>query len=216
MRNTISTLLNLSQLESGRISLDLTNIDLSSLVNEVIRDARTQANGHEFVVSVPSDLRAVRGDRAKMVEVLQNLIDNAVKYSPDGGGVTVSATSAGAGQVSVHVSDQGVGIREEDLGSLFSPYERASAQANGFSNGTGLGLYIVRSLVEIQGGKVWAESKIGTGSTFSFTIPDAASPQETGGSGRGEEREVGSQVPRDSSRQPVPAAPIVAERPDTV
>ncbi len=215
MRNTISTLLNLSQLESGRISLDLTNIDLSSLVNEVIRDARAQSNGHEFEVSIPSELRAVRADRAKMVEVLQNLIDNAVKYSPDGGRVTVSVTSAGVGQVTVQVSDQGVGIREEDLDSLFSPYERASAQANGFSNGTGLGLYIVRSLVEIQGGKVWAESKIGTGSTFSFTIPDARSPQETGGGGRGDESEVESQVRPDSTPQPVPAAPIVTERPGT-
>lgn len=173
MRNTINTLLNLSQLESGRINLNLTNVDISSIASEVVRNLGVQTGRHDFSVSIPSDLRAVLGDRGRLVEVLNNLVENAVKYSPRGGTVSISAQAFGGGQVVIQVKDHGVGIGKDDLDSLFSPYQRAAAREHGFATGTGLGLYIVKFLVEAQGGKVWAKSEPGVGSTFSFTVPRA-------------------------------------------
>ena len=204
MRGTINTLLNLSQIESGWISLDRTNVDLSSVANQIVSDVRLGTDKHQFELEIDEDARTVQADRAKLVEVMQNLIDNAVKYSPDGGTVTIKAVAADGGLVEVSVQDRGVGIARDDLDALFSPYERASAQARGLAGGTGLGLYIVKSLVELHGGRVWAESEVGSGSTFSLTLPraDGTGAADDGGVSVLEPR---LQRPSEATAEPVPA-----------
>ena len=183
MRTTINTLLNLSALESGRITLDPTTVDLAAIARSISEEAMARSDAHTLKVDIGEEARYANCDRAKIVEVLQSLLDNAIKYSPDGGNVGISARRTANGEIEVSVSDNGVGIAEQEIGGLFNPYERASAQARGFSEGSGLGLYIVRSLIELHGGKVWAQSIQGEGSTFTFTIdaddslmdmPDAA------------------------------------------
>jgi PAS domain S-box-containing protein len=170
MRTTINTLLNLSALESGRISLDPTTVDLVAIGDSISDESAARSDVHTLKVDVDDEARYAICDRAKIVEVLQSLLDNAIKYSPDGGDVRISTRRIEDGAIAVSVSDNGVGISEHEIGGLFNPYERASAQARGFSEGSGLGLYIVRSLIELHGGKVWAQSIQGEGSTFTFTI----------------------------------------------
>ena len=170
MRTTINTLLNLSELESGRISLDPTTVDLVAIAESISAESSARSDVHTLKVDIDDQARVAICDRAKIVEVLQSLLDNAIKYSPDGGEIGISARRTTDGAIAVSVSDRGVGISEHEIGGLFNPYERASAQARGFSEGSGLGLYIVRSLIELHGGTVWAESVQGEGSTFTFTI----------------------------------------------
>ena len=170
MRTTINTLLNLSELESGRITLDPTTVDLVAIAESISVEASARSSAHTLKVDIDNQARYAVCDRAKIVEVLQSLLDNAIKYSPDGGEIKISARRTADGAIAVSVSDCGVGISEHEIGGLFNPYERASAQARGFSEGSGLGLYIVRSLIELHGGTVWAESVQGEGSTFTFTI----------------------------------------------
>jgi len=170
MRTTINTLLNLSELESGRISLDSTTVDLSVVAASLSDEAAARSDMHTLKLDIDMDARYAICDRSKIVEVLQSLLDNAIKYSPDGGVVNIVSRRTDDGSIALSVSDQGVGISENEIGGLFNPYERASAQARGFSEGSGLGLYIVKSLVELHGGTVKAESTPGQGSTFTFTI----------------------------------------------
>jgi len=177
MRTTINTLLNLSALESGRISLDPTAVDLAAITSSLSDETTARSEVHTLKLNIDDEARYAICDRAKIVEVLQSLLDNAIKYSPDGGDVAISATRTDEGAIAVSVSDTGVGISEHEIGGLFNPYERASAQSRAFSEGSRLGLYIVWSLVELHGGKVWAESIPGEGSTFTFTFEaDGSAP----------------------------------------
>ncbi|MDA1002896.1 MAG: ATP-binding protein, partial [Chloroflexi bacterium] len=177
MRSTINTLLNLSQIESGWISVDRNAFDLA---DEVSRTLVPAGADHTFDIDFDPDARGVFADADKVTEVLQNLLANAVKYSPDGGAITVRGRRGPGGKVVVEVHDEGVGIRRDDIRLLFSPYERASAEDRGLASGTGLGLYIVKSLVELHGGEVWVESELGVGTSFFFSLDHADLRQAVG------------------------------------
>ncbi len=124
--------------------------------------------------SVAFDLPTMSGDRAKIRQVLLNLLSNAIKFTP-GGRVSVGV-KLGGDAIHVAVSDTGVGIRKEDLGRLFEPFERLENPVSRDVGGTGLGLAISKKFVELHGGKMWAESRENTGSTFHFTLPCAPVP----------------------------------------
>ncbi|MCH8817498.1 MAG: PAS domain-containing protein [Chloroflexi bacterium] len=173
MRQTINSLLNLSQIESGRITLETRSVGLRKLFAEAVATASARTDRHSFSVEISDEAERVWADRSKLSEVLSSLIDNAVKYSPDGGRVQLIASLTGEKEVTVRVRDQGVGIDRADQASLFSPYQRASARSRGLAGGTGLGLHMAHSLVELMGGKISVESSLGVGSTFSFTLPGA-------------------------------------------
>jgi signal transduction histidine kinase len=112
----------------------------------------------------------VKGDAKKVDEILINLIDNAIKYSPDGGEVRVSMVRDGD-FVEVSVEDSGIGIAPEDAARLFQKFHRVSTPETRDIGGTGLGLYIVKNLVEAHGGRIWLQSAPGVGTTFTFTLP---------------------------------------------
>lgn len=177
MRETITSLLNLSQIESGRITLKSQATSLKSVLEDAIKSASGRTDSHEFAVDISDGGDRVWADRSKLVEVMSSLIDNAVKYSPDGGKVSINTSLQDDATVVVRVKDQGVGIAESDLPVLFSPFQRASASSRGLADGTGLGLHIAHSLVELMGGDLSVESAIGIGSTFTFTIPGAPQHQ---------------------------------------
>jgi signal transduction histidine kinase len=126
---------------------------------------------------IPEDLSQLRADRAKLRRVLVNLVSNALKFTPKGGRVRVSAAREGA-LVRVSVADTGVGIPADDLKDIFDKYAQARSRATRSEKGTGLGLYITRQLVELHGGKIEVQSEVGKGSTFSFTIPVANAASE--------------------------------------
>jgi signal transduction histidine kinase len=170
----VNDLLDASKLESGTMRLDLSTIELRGLIDELRQQMQPLAAEKEIAleVSVPDGLPTLRADRAKLRRVLVNLVSNALKFTPRGGRVSLSAADEGA-RVRVSVADTGVGIPEEDLRDIFDKYAQARSRATRSEKGTGLGLYITRQLVELHGGHIEVHSEVGRGSTFSFTIPVA-------------------------------------------
>jgi len=170
----VDQLLDLSRLESGEIPLRIEQLPLQPLVDDLISEIDVALSGRGVRVDnhVPADLPALSVDRERVHQVLFNLVDNAVRFTPEGGHVTVSARRRN-GSVEVAVSDTGAGIPSEHLPRLFERFYRADpARARG-DGGTGIGLAIARSVVEAHGGQIKAESEPGHGSVFTFDLPAA-------------------------------------------
>jgi signal transduction histidine kinase len=121
-------------------------------------------------VHLPRRLGPARADRLRVERILYNLLDNAAKYSPDGGKIEVFAAQ-GEGHITVSVKDYGIGIPDTDQERLFQPFQRLAKDKPSRLKGTGLGLLVCRRLVEAHGGHIWVESKPGRGSAFHFTLP---------------------------------------------
>jgi PAS domain S-box-containing protein len=168
----IGDMLDLDRMESGRMSIRTADVD----INEVLSDAIARAGSSptvEFKADLDPRLPIVVGDRDRLVQVVSNLVNNAVKYSPDGGTVTLSSRSEG-GFALVSITDTGVGIPPDEIGHVFERFRRVRSGAAQSIPGTGLGLTIVKQIVEMHGGKIWVESAVGHGSAFHFTLPLAA------------------------------------------
>ncbi len=183
MNTLVSELLDISRIESGRLRLEIGDVSVEEVVEEVLRTTRGEIEAKKQVleVDVPPDLPRVRGDRSRLVQVMTNLVSNAYKYTPEGGRISIrvqrwpDAEAGGADRfVLCAVTDTGIGISPGDQKRLFTKYFRADHPLVRSVTGTGLGLVITRSLVELQGGRIWVESKPGQGSTFWFTIPVAS------------------------------------------
>jgi signal transduction histidine kinase len=174
----VNDLLDASKLESGTMRLDLSSIDLRALVDELreTMEPLAREKGIALEVHLPTELPSVKADRTKLRRVLVNLLSNALKFTGKGGTVELRATRDTEGLVRVSISDTGVGIAPEDVERLFDKYEQARSRATRGEKGTGLGLYITKQLVELHGGEIKVESQIGKGSTFSFTLPEADTP----------------------------------------
>jgi PAS domain S-box-containing protein len=177
----ISDLLNLSRIESGRaLELVLTEVDLEEVIRRVVESQRSYTTVHEFAIVVAPDLAKIVADRDKVDQVLTNLVSNAIKYSPDGGKITIDAKDLG-NQVCVSVTDQGIGIPEEQIGMLFNRFHRVDSRDSRKQYGTGIGLYLVKHLVDAHHGEVKVESKVDEGSTFTFLLPKNLSLEEGAG-----------------------------------
>jgi signal transduction histidine kinase len=168
----INGVLDFSKIESGTVELEKAPIAIEELVDECIRTTLPLIRGRNLTITreIEPALSPVQADRIKVRQVLLNLLSNAVKFTPEGT-VTVRAREEG-NRLVVGIQDTGVGIREEDQPKLF----RAFQQLNGGKihlplGGTGLGLMISKSFVELHGGEIWLESRLGQGSTFSFSLP---------------------------------------------
>ena len=130
--------------------------------------AQTPGDGHRFVTDLSDELLSAEADRDKLRRVLVNLVDNAVKFSPGGGTVSVVGQKR-SGTIELRVRDEGVGIPEEERERIFRKFYRGSSST--MSGGTGLGLFISRGLVTTMGGRIWVESGEGQGSTFALELP---------------------------------------------
>ncbi len=180
MNTLVSGLLDISRIESGRIKINLADVSIEQMVEESLRTIRGQveAKGQSLEVNISPNLPPVRGDRDRLVQVLTNLLSNAHKYTPAGGQITLLAQEWLEGDtegefVLCSVTDTGIGMSPEDQEKLFTKYFRSESPAVRNESGTGLGLVITKSLVELQGGEIWVESRVGQGSTFAFTVPVA-------------------------------------------
>ena len=167
----VDTLLSVARLEAGDLHVELVPTDLRDVVSEVVTNVQhgIVVNGHEFVLQLPEEPLAASADREKLGQVLANLLDNAVKFSPNGGTVTVEAHRR-AGRVEVRVVDEGQGIPEDERERIFSKFHRSDSSPRGQS-GAGLGLFIARGLVRAMGGRIWVDSAEGGGSSFAFELP---------------------------------------------
>ncbi len=167
----INDLLNVSRIEAGRaLDLNLKPTDVRNLMARVVTSQQSYTTRHTLVLEAPGDLPLVIADEDKIDQMLTNLINNAIKYSPDGGHVRVAARRVG-GEVEVSVQDEGVGIPPEHLDKIFARFHRVDAGDVRRAGGTGIGLYLVKHLVEAHHGRIWVNSTVGKGSTFTFTIP---------------------------------------------
>ncbi len=170
LNRLITDMLDLDRLESGRTELTRHPLDLNALVTEAVGTTRRLAVAHDFVLDLAPELPSVPGDPDKLAQVVINLVSNAVKYSPSGGTIVVGTRLEG-GTAHLWVRDQGIGIAPEALEAIFERYARVESAATRNIQGTGLGLPIVRQIVELHGGRAWAESTRGQGSTFHVTLP---------------------------------------------
>jgi PAS domain S-box-containing protein len=200
-------LLDISRIETGRIRLNLEFIHISAIIDEIAASLRGQIEekGLSLKLDIPEGLPPICGDRDRVAQILTNLIDNARHYTPAGGQITVSAQVKG-NFLQVGVADTGIGIAPEDREKIFNRFYRADHPLVQEVAGTGLGLPIAKSFVQIHGGEIWVESEPGRGSTFSFTLPLA---------------ERGKQLKEfpTPSRSPLPSAPykrilVVEDEPD--
>jgi PAS domain S-box-containing protein len=170
LHRMVDDLLDLEKMESGRVLLEVEELDFIELTKEVVERMNTISSEHEIEFRHDKNFPQIRGDKDKLTQILYNLLSNALKYSPQGGKVLLEANVEHT-QIHVCVEDQGIGIPKEALETIFHPYNRVHAEDTRYIKGTGLGLPIVRRLVELHEGRIWAESVPGQGSTFHFTLP---------------------------------------------
>ncbi|HKA27714.1 MAG TPA: GAF domain-containing protein [Gaiellaceae bacterium] len=169
----VDQLLNVARLDTGDLQVNLAPTDVRAVVSDVIQLAAQapSANGHDFVVELPAEPLDAEADSEKLRQILANLVDNAVKFSPDGGRVTVAAR-ANDEVVEVKVVDEGIGIPEEEQRRIFTKFYRGDSMARDpATTGTGLGLFIAQGLVSAMGGRMWVDSREGSGSSFAFELP---------------------------------------------
>lgn len=173
MTSMVNDLLELARLESGQVRLRLEPVDVGPLVNEAMEQMSgpARAKGVALLQDLPQDLPPVQAEPEKLRQVLVNLLDNALKFTPEGGRVTVSAR-ARQDAVEVRVTDTGMGIAAEHIPHVFERFYKVDRSRR--DGGHGLGLAIVKHTVQLHGGQVWVESREGSGSTFAFTVPRAA------------------------------------------
>ena len=170
--NLVNSLLDLSKMEAGMMAYNFIATDISGLINKVSREIEPLAETRN--IRIHTDLNngspLIKVDRDRMLQVLRNLMGNAVKFTPNGGQVKVSSRPMEEG-VNVSVEDTGAGIPGDNLSTIFNKYEQVTLGGSNKIKGTGLGLSIVKHIIDAHGGKIWVESTLGKGSVFSFVLP---------------------------------------------
>lgn len=170
LQTMIQDLLESSIIDAGLMQIEKEPTLIPRLAEKVVQEMTRRTAKHRFVMSFPSDFPIVNADPRRIEQVLRNLLDNAVKYSPDGGLVVVRGQLRDEG-VTVSVADEGVGIPPEHLNRLFEKFFRLKSPLGQQVRGSGLGLPISRTIVESHGGRIWAESELGRGTTIYFSLP---------------------------------------------
>ena len=178
LRKMIADLLETARADSGKLTIDLQRIELQESVVDIVRTLRasTEEKGITLDADVPYMLPAVAGDPARIRQVLTNLVDNAQKFTPSGGSITIRAGVFNDEFVSVSVTDTGRGIAPEEHQRIFSRLGQVDDNSAESRKGLGLGLFICREIVRRHGGDIGVESRLGSGSTFYFTLPKYQEP----------------------------------------
>jgi GAF domain-containing protein len=177
----INEILDLSKVEAGRMELELAPFDLPLAIENARTFVRERATKHGINLDVTIDERLGEfvGDERKIKQVLLNLLSNAVKFTPEGGRMEIKARQQD-GSVEISVSDTGIGIAPEDQAKIFEEFRQVGGENAKKIEGTGLGLTLAKKFVELHGGKIWVESEVGKGSTFTFSLPERPMTQYTG------------------------------------
>ena len=168
----INDILDLAKIEAGKMELHAEEMPVAEALQEVtsILEPMARQQGLQLILAGLADVGVIKADRSKFKQVLYNLLSNAVKFTPPPGQITVTVKDSPE-QLTVSVHDTGIGMKEEDLPKLFREFEQIDGSYTRRYQGTGLGLALCRRFVEMHGGRIWAESHFGKGSTFTFTIP---------------------------------------------
>jgi len=170
LNKLVSNLLYASRIQAGGLQMDIAPLDLPRLIERMVRRLQVSNPGVNVQLNLPPNLPTVMADRDRIEEVLQNLLDNAFKYSPNHPAIIVACRATGD-EVIVSVSDAGMGISLREQEQIFERFHRAGNDVAHSTQGAGLGLYISRAIVEAHGGHIWVESTLHQGSTFFFSLP---------------------------------------------
>src|SRR5690606_13477005 len=167
----VNNILNVARLDQQELTLHVVKADWRDIMNEAYAELllRAQARGRKLVLNLPQSLSPVAVDRVSMLEVINNLVDNAIKYSDERGEVIIEIKEHD-GLISTTVQDFGIGMPAAGMGNLLKKFYRPHRTRRGVS-GTGLGLYLSKAIIDAHGGNIWARSKEGEGSTFGFDLP---------------------------------------------
>jgi len=184
LNRMINELLDLDRMEAGSMTLHLEAVDVGALVTRIVASTGPRAPRHRLSVEIDASLPPLAADHDKLTQVIVNLLDNAIKYSPDGGEIVLGA-HADNGVAHLTVRDQGLGIPPDALDDVFERYSRIESARHRPIHGTGLGLPIVRQIAELHGGRAWAECNPGRGTTLHVTLPLPASGVIVQGAPRG-------------------------------
>jgi signal transduction histidine kinase/GGDEF domain-containing protein len=175
LTNILNDLLNLSRIESGKIDVKFEELDVRNPIEFVVSSLKPQADGKSVCLrtEMSQQLPSVYGDREKLEQILTNLLGNAIKFTPEGGEVVVSAQPLNAleRKLAISVRDTGIGIPKDQSEKIFEKFHQVEGSLHRSVSGTGLGLAITKGLVEANYGTIWVESEVGKGSTFTFTLP---------------------------------------------
>src|SRR5262245_26177827 len=177
----INDILDLSKIEAGRMELELSDFDLPSALDNALTLVRERATrrGISLGSTIERHVGSIRADELKVKQVLLNLLSNALKFTPEGGRIEVTV-GANEGMAEISVTDTGIGIAPEEQEAVFEEFRQVGA-ADKKIEGTGLGLALCRRFVELHGGRIWVKSRVGEGSTVTFTIPVHGEPSGRGG-----------------------------------
>jgi signal transduction histidine kinase len=177
LEELVGNLLDMSKIGADAFAIEPATLRLRPLVSRAVDRLRARASQHRVTLLVPPRLPSVWADPHRVEQVLYNLLDNAIKYTPDGGAIEIVAAASDA-EVTVSVTDDGLGIPPEELDRLFDRFQRGASARMRQIKGTGLGLAICRGLVEAHGGRIWAESPVhpeaaagSPGTAMRFTLP---------------------------------------------
>jgi two-component system sensor histidine kinase KdpD len=168
LNRLVGNLLDMTRLEAGALQIKREPCDFQDLIGAALAQRKKQLAGRPVITHIPDDLALIPADYMLMTQVLLNLIDNAIKYSPAGSPVELAIRQA-ASELAVSIQDRGYGVPEEDLERIFGKFYRV--QRKDSPGGTGLGLSICRGIVEAHGGKIWAANRPGSGLEVTFAIP---------------------------------------------
>ncbi|MBN1273914.1 MAG: diguanylate cyclase [Candidatus Aminicenantes bacterium] len=168
----INDLLSISRIESGKLKLQREEVDTADLINNIVRafGIKAQSKKITFESKLRDSLPNIFGDKDRLMQVLTNLIGNAIKFTPEKGRITIEAKTVGDA-VEISVSDTGIGITRDDIPKVFDRFQQFGRTPGPGERGTGLGLAISKDIVELHGGRIWITSEVNKGSVFSFIIP---------------------------------------------
>jgi signal transduction histidine kinase len=167
----VAQILDVSLLEAGTVKAEKKPVALKPMLEQIVAAFEIRASTHRFELIVPQGPTVVVADEGKIHTVLDNLLENAVNYSPKGSRVSIEVSDRGGKETVISVTDEGIGIPANQLERIFERFHRVNASDDQEQYGYGLGLYISKRLVEMQGGSIWAESEVERGSRFSFSLP---------------------------------------------
>jgi PAS domain S-box-containing protein len=170
LTHMINEVLDLEQMKAGKTPLHVESVDVNVLLRKLGERTQSTASKHHVVYHLDEALPTIQGDQDQLIQVVSNVLSNAVKYSPAGGKILLSSQREPHG-IRVSIQDQGIGIAEEDLKDIFAPYSSIDSEKTRFIQGTGLGLSLVREIINLHGGTTWVESTPGYGSTFHLFLP---------------------------------------------
>lgn len=173
----INNLLDVSKIQAGGLRLDFSDVNIKNLAQSVVAAYQIQTEKHSLELDFPSHFPTVWGDEERLRQVVTNLVNNAIKYSPDGGAIRIGGWVEdephlpGRQRIVVYVADQGIGIPQEELPHIFERFYRVDSSLRRSTAGAGIGLFLCKSIVEAHAGEIWARAEAGKGTTFFFALP---------------------------------------------